>query len=376
MSANELLHKGFTVEELHQGGFSLDAIASAGEEGQRFAVPRTFDRAYASLAETLESNPTAAIVVAVLAAILVIVIGMVLYKRSHDQQPDVVAISSFTVNNAYSDSIKKHNATQNPTYNNESEENVHSNDNSDAPGESLYAIDKANALGDEAGGMYDNMPGGVMGDGFSSDPQAGGTGFSASDVGKPCIVSGVGSAVIRFVGLHAEKKEPRIGVEMNEPNKGKNNGTVNGHKYFECKDGFGRLTIPSRIKIVDGSENNEYLDVVGNDQHSSGPQAGTEVTYEMASANSPQTSMEVTYEMASPNSPQTSIEATYEMASPNGPQNGMEATYEMASPNGPQTSMEATYDMASANGPKAGMEIEFDTFDGSEFDSDASSVDV
>lgn len=86
-------------------------------------------------------------------------------------------------------------------------------------------------------------------------------GFSASDVGKPCEVIGVGSGVIRFVGVHAKNNEPRIGVEMNDP-KGNNNGTVKGHAYFECKDGFGLLTIPSAIKIS-GHGNDDYVDIQG-----------------------------------------------------------------------------------------------------------------
>lgn len=74
-------------------------------------------------------------------------------------------------------------------------------------------------------------------------------------VGKPCIITGVGSGVIRFVGLHAEKKESTIGVEMNKP-KGKNNGTVNGYKYFKCNDAHGLLTHPSKVTIsgATGSE--------------------------------------------------------------------------------------------------------------------------
>jgi len=74
------------------------------------------------------------------------------------------------------------------------------------------------------------------------------SGFAVDAVGKACVVTGVGSGIIRFVGLHAEKQEPRIGVEMNKP-KGKNNGTVNGHKYFVCKDGHGTLTIPSKVTV-------------------------------------------------------------------------------------------------------------------------------
>lgn len=74
------------------------------------------------------------------------------------------------------------------------------------------------------------------------------SGFAVDDVGKACTVPGVGSGIIRFVGLHAEKQEPRIGVEMNEP-KGKNNGTVNGHKYFECKEGHGLLTTLKKVVV-------------------------------------------------------------------------------------------------------------------------------
>lgn len=87
-----------------------------------------------------------------------------------------------------------------------------------------------------------------------------------TSVGKPCIVAGVGSGIIRFVGLHAENTKPRIGVEMNKP-KGKNNGTVNGHKYFKCKDGHGLLTHPQKVTISNSGADakitnlDEYIDV-------------------------------------------------------------------------------------------------------------------
>ena len=78
--------------------------------------------------------------------------------------------------------------------------------------------------------------------------QADAGGFTVGQCGQPCIVAGVGSGTIRFVGLHAINGEPRVGVELNKP-KGKNNGTVKGHTYFVCADGFGTLTIPSKITI-------------------------------------------------------------------------------------------------------------------------------
>ena len=78
--------------------------------------------------------------------------------------------------------------------------------------------------------------------------QADAGGFTVGQCGQPCIVAGVGSGTIRFVGLHAINGEPRVGVELNKP-KGKNNGTVKGHTYFVCADGFGTLTVPSKITI-------------------------------------------------------------------------------------------------------------------------------
>jgi hypothetical protein len=73
--------------------------------------------------------------------------------------------------------------------------------------------------------------------------------FEMKDVGKACIVIGVGSGTIRFVGNHAIKNEARVGVEMNKQ-KGKNNGTVSGFRYFVCADGYGILTIPSKVRIT------------------------------------------------------------------------------------------------------------------------------
>ena len=49
-------------------------------------------------------------------------------------------------------------------------------------------------------------------------------GFDVS-VGDRVAVEGKGNGVVRFVGLHAENGQPRIGVELDDP-VGKNNGTV------------------------------------------------------------------------------------------------------------------------------------------------------
>jgi hypothetical protein len=79
-------------------------------------------------------------------------------------------------------------------------------------------------------------------------------GFKTSDIGKDCVVTGLGSGVIRFVGFHGEHtSEPRIGIEMSKP-KGKNNGTVNNFKYFECTDGHGLLTIPAKVQLLNNMD--------------------------------------------------------------------------------------------------------------------------
>eukprot|EP00049_Salpingoeca_infusionum_P012931 m.240367 g.240367 ORF g.240367 m.240367 type:complete len:1931 (+) comp15309_c2_seq1:504-6296(+) len=70
-----------------------------------------------------------------------------------------------------------------------------------------------------------------------------------SDVGKRVIVQGYDcGGVLRFVGLHKVKQIERCGVELDEP-LGKNNGTVNGHVYFQCPDNHGVLCAPGKVTL-------------------------------------------------------------------------------------------------------------------------------
>jgi dynactin complex subunit len=69
-------------------------------------------------------------------------------------------------------------------------------------------------------------------------------------VGDHVMVHGYeGAGRVRFVGLHKTKNLPRVGVELGTM-EGKNNGTVNGHKYFVCKDNYGVLVDPTKVTVT------------------------------------------------------------------------------------------------------------------------------
>lgn len=71
--------------------------------------------------------------------------------------------------------------------------------------------------------------------------------LTAADVGSRVTVEGYdGQGTLRFFGEHVEKKVLRCGVEFGTAI-GKNNGTVGGHKYFECADACGVLVAPETL---------------------------------------------------------------------------------------------------------------------------------
>ena len=78
-------------------------------------------------------------------------------------------------------------------------------------------------------------------------------GFKVADIGRDVIVTGIGSGIVRFVGLDAANGEPLVGVEYNKP-KGKHNGTLQGVHYFECDADKGTLASPSNVTFNDGPE--------------------------------------------------------------------------------------------------------------------------
>jgi dynactin 1 len=59
----------------------------------------------------------------------------------------------------------------------------------------------------------------------------------------------VGRGLVRFYGPTSFSSGKWVGVELNEPN-GKNDGTVQGIKYFTCKPNHGMFIRPSQVKVV------------------------------------------------------------------------------------------------------------------------------
>ena len=112
MSASELLNKGFTVQELYDGGFTRAEIDAAGDEDAEFPVPEMYSAQYSTWMDSLkpeESSSVAAIVGALVAVIAVGIAAWFCYKaggtcmgagRSNDA-PTNARISSFTMNPSY-----------------------------------------------------------------------------------------------------------------------------------------------------------------------------------------------------------------------------------------------------------------------------------
>ena len=59
----------------------------------------------------------------------------------------------------------------------------------------------------------------------------------------------VGRGLVRFYGPTSFSSGKWVGVELSEP-AGKNDGTVQGVKYFTCKPNYGMFLRPSQVKVV------------------------------------------------------------------------------------------------------------------------------
>lgn len=54
-------------------------------------------------------------------------------------------------------------------------------------------------------------------------------------LGDTVDAKGFGHGVVRFVGMHHDKDEKRVGVELNDTHDAaKLLGKFGGHKYFDC----------------------------------------------------------------------------------------------------------------------------------------------
>ncbi|EMD32620.1 hypothetical protein CERSUDRAFT_161581 [Gelatoporia subvermispora B] len=62
-----------------------------------------------------------------------------------------------------------------------------------------------------------------------------------------------GRGVVRFCGATSFAAGKWVGLELNEPH-GKNDGTVQGTKYFHCKPNYGVFVRPSQVKVISEPE--------------------------------------------------------------------------------------------------------------------------
>ena len=75
-------------------------------------------------------------------------------------------------------------------------------------------------------------------------------------VGDRVTVDGYAvGGVVRFVGMHHTKANPRVGVELDKP-VGRNDGTVDGHRYFDpiCSPQHGVLVVPGKVHPTSAPE--------------------------------------------------------------------------------------------------------------------------
>jgi hypothetical protein len=75
--------------------------------------------------------------------------------------------------------------------------------------------------------------------------------FNSESVGKRVLIDGYDTiGTISFVGPHHKDNNNRVGITL-DTKIGRNNGTVKGHKYFECEPGFGILVVPYKVHPVE-----------------------------------------------------------------------------------------------------------------------------
>ncbi|XP_045530164.1 dynactin subunit 1 isoform X12 [Pieris brassicae] len=74
-------------------------------------------------------------------------------------------------------------------------------------------------------------------------------------LGQRVLVTGKNvKGAIAYVGCPTFSTGNWVGIILDEP-KGKNNGTVRGHAYFQCDENFGMFVRPSQLQILDIDDN-------------------------------------------------------------------------------------------------------------------------
>ena len=79
--------------------------------------------------------------------------------------------------------------------------------------------------------------------------------ITKDDINKRVLVEGYDSiGTLVFYDDHNSKPGKRCGIILDDAI-GRNNGTIGGHKYFECEDKKGILVAPYKVKLMDKEEN-------------------------------------------------------------------------------------------------------------------------
>ena len=82
-------------------------------------------------------------------------------------------------------------------------------------------------------------------------------------VGQRCKILGEGlerKGEVKFVGKTEFQQGYWVGIQLDEPH-GKNNGSVQGIKYFECPEKYGIFVRPTSIEVGDFPED-DLLDEI------------------------------------------------------------------------------------------------------------------
>jgi dynactin 1 len=63
------------------------------------------------------------------------------------------------------------------------------------------------------------------------------------------VETSVGRGIVRFYGLTSFAKGTWVGIELDEPS-GKNDGTVQGFRYFTCEPDHGVFMRATQVKVL------------------------------------------------------------------------------------------------------------------------------
>jgi len=176
------------------------------------------------------------------------------FVKYEDSRDDLKAaldtiVSNITDEKVYSHSIRAvANNTPTDFIGDDDEDVKHKQNIITFPGNSEKSLDIESDISCE---MHSESQDSNANESIMTECDEGNCAFTALDVGKRVLVEGYDSiGTLRFVGKHNVKNVTRCGVEFDEEI-GKNNGTIDGHIYFEAMDNRGVLVSPRKVSFVD-----------------------------------------------------------------------------------------------------------------------------